>query len=139
GLSPSRVPTAEVPVLQKQHRLTRTRDFKATFAGGRTFVHRLIVLKVLDREDERPSRFGFVVSANLGKAVSRNRARRLLREAVRLLGDRVQPSGCDAVLIARRPAREADFAEASQAVELLFRKAGLLSDRRSAEERHESL
>lgn len=126
-------------MLQKQHRLTRTRDFKATFAGGRTSVHRLLVLKVLDREDERPSRFGFVVSANLGKAVSRNRARRLLREAVRLLGDRVQPSGWDAVLIARRPAREADFAEVSQAVELLLRKAGLLRNRGNAEERQTSL
>lgn len=125
-------------MLQKQHRLTRTRDFKATFAGGRTFVHRLLVLKVLDRNDQKPSRFGFVVSANLGKAVSRNRARRLLREAVRLLGDRVQPSGCDAVLIARRPAREAGFAEVSQAVESLLRKAGLLKNRGNVEERQTS-
>ena len=120
-------------MLQKKYRLTRKRDFKTIFAGGRTYVHRLFILKVLNRRDEYPSRFGFVTSANVGNAVLRNRARRLLREAVRLLGDRVRLTGVDVVLIARPPAREATFSEVSQAVQEQFKKAGLLRNREEAE------
>lgn len=120
-------------MLQKQQRLTRRREFKAVFAGGRTYVHRLLILKVLRRRDEQPGRFGFVTSANVGKAVVRNRAKRLIREAVRLLGDQTRSTGSDIVIIARPPAREATFAEISQAIQELFRKAGLLRPRTQAE------
>lgn len=113
-------------MLPKQHRLTRSRDFKVVFAGGRTYVHRLLVLRVLRTAAESPSRFAFSASAKLRKAVPRNRAKRLLREAVRLLGERVAQSGYDAVLVARPPIMEAEFAEVSSAVEELFSKAGLL-------------
>lgn len=125
--NPTPVPWSEDPVLRKEQRLTRTGDFKAAFAGGRTYVHRLLVMKVLRKRDERPSRYGFVTSANLGKAVTRNRAKRLIGEVVRLLGERVPPSGYDVVFIARPPIRDADFAGVSRAVEELLRKAGLLS------------
>lgn len=114
-------------MLPKQHRLTSTREFKALFAGGRTYVHRLLVLKVLPKKREQPSRFGFLTSAKLGKAVLRSRARRLLREAVRLLAPRLEQRGYDLALIARPAIREADFAEVSRAVEELFRRAGLLT------------
>lgn len=126
-------------MLQKQHRLTRRKDFKSVFAGGRTYVHKLFILKVLRRRDERPSRFGFVTSANVGKAVARNRARRLFREAVRLLGDQIIPTGSDVAIIVRPPAREATFAEIQQAIQEQFRKAGLLRSREGAEVRQQSL
>ena len=84
------------------------------------------MLKVLPRPDAQPSRFGFSASAKFGKAVARNRAKRLLGEAVRLFRERLKPSGYDAVLIARPPVREATLSEISQAVEELFQKADLL-------------
>ena len=121
-------------MLRKEQRLTRRGDFKATFAGGKTCVHRLLVMRSLRRRDERPTRFGFVTSANLGKAVTRNRAKRLIREAVRLLGERVSPSGHDVVFIARPPIRDAAFADVSRAVEDLLWRGGLLSGRGSAAE-----
>ena len=113
-------------MLQREHRLTSNRDFKVVFSGGKTCVNRLIVLKVLPKSKERPSRFGFSTSSKLGNAIVRNRAKRLLREAVRLLGDRVKLQGRDVVLIARPPIREAHMCEVQRAVEELFRKAGLL-------------
>lgn len=114
-------------MLSKQHRLVSNRDFKRVFAGGRTHVHRLLVLKVLTTSAEHSSRFGFSTSTKLGNAVVRNRAKRLVREAVRLLGGRVKQCGVDVVLVARPAIREAGFAEVSQAVEELFRKSGLLA------------
>lgn len=115
-------------MLPEQHRLTSGRDFKTIFARGKTFTHRLVVLKLLARKGEEPARFGFVTSSSLGKAVSRNRAKRRLREAVRLLGDRVYLRGYDAVLIARPSVRESEFSEITRAVEELFLKAGIVRE-----------
>ena len=112
-------------MLAKQHRLASGRDFRAVFTGGTTYTHRLLVLKVLPRRDDRPSRFGFSASAKLG-AVAKNRAKRVLREAVRLLCGRLQQSGYDAVLIARPPMVKTGLAEVMRVVEGLFRKAGRL-------------
>lgn len=109
----------------RQHRLTGSRDFKAVFSRGKTFVHRLLIAKVLRTHEGEPSRFGFSTSKKLGKAVIRNRAKRLLRESVRLLLDRMQDTGYDAVLIARPPIREAHVDDVKQAVEELFSKASL--------------
>ena len=52
------------------------------------------------RNDGPDSRSGFVTSRRRGNAVERNRARRRLKEAVRLLWDLVAP-GWDLVWIAR--------------------------------------
>ena len=113
-------------MLQKQHRLTSSRDFKRVFAGGRTFVHRLLILKIIPTVGEQTARFGFSTSSKLGNSVVRNRAKRLFRESVRLMGNSVKQSGYDAVLIARSPVRECSYAEISRAVAELFRKAELL-------------
>ena len=115
-------------MLPRQHRLASSRDFKTVFASGRTYVHRLFILKVLPTAGERPTRFAFSTSAKLGKAVARNRAKRLLREAVRLLGGRVR-QGRDVVLVARPPMRDAKLGEVLRAVEELFQKVSLLEDR----------
>lgn len=113
-------------MLPRQHRLASSRDFRRVFADGRTYVHRLFILKVLPTAEEQPSRFAFSTSAKLGKAVVRNRAKRLLGEAVRLLGGQVKQRGRDVVLVARPPIWDARLDEILRAVEELFRKAGLL-------------
>jgi len=115
-------------VLQEQSRLTRRQDFKTVYSGGRAYVHKLFILKVLDRNGDLPSRYGFVTSSKIGKAVQRNRARRLFREAVRLLilEGGVREYGCDVVLIARSPARESSLEKVLYAAREQFRKAGLL-------------
>lgn len=49
-----------------------------------------------------PSRIGYVTARSLGSAVKRNRARRLMREAIRDLSDSIV-AGWDIVLIAHSP------------------------------------
>ena len=91
---------------------------------GRSWAHPLLVLCALPNDLEH-SRFGFSVSHWVGKAVVRNRAKRLMREAMRLRQGDIE-EGWDLVLIARNPIREADFKQVNQAVEQLLRRAGLL-------------
>lgn len=60
-----------------------------------------LVLQVLPREDEAPVRLGFTVTKKVGNAVVRNRTRRRLREAARLLLRDTAITGADLVLIGR--------------------------------------
>jgi len=71
------------------------------------------------------SRFGFSASKRVGGAVVRNRARRLMREAIRLRQAMIA-DGWDVVIVARRPMGEANFHQVDQAVEKLLRRAHLL-------------
>jgi ribonuclease P protein component len=65
------------------------------------------------------------VARRLGKAVVRNRIRRLLRESIRQYHPSLN-SGFDMVFIARHPIVGASFSEVDTAVATTFRCAKLL-------------
>jgi ribonuclease P protein component len=73
---------------------------------GKRFATPSLVLQARPRaggatDDPRLARFGFTASKSLGGAVLRNRARRRLKEAVRLTAPSHAIEGYDYVLIAR--------------------------------------
>jgi ribonuclease P protein component len=73
------------------------------------------------------SRYGFSVSSRIGNAVTRNRVKRRLREAMRLRMDSIH-SGWDLVFIARNPIRSASYHQMDAACARLLRRAHLLRD-----------
>ena len=66
------------------------------------------------------NRFGFVTGKKVGGAVERNRARRLIREAVRLKLPLLKP-GYDLVWVARPSINEADFTAVQAAIDEALR------------------
>jgi ribonuclease P protein component len=68
-----------------------------------------LVLQALPRGDDGPARLGFTVTKKIGNAVIRNRTRRRLKEAARLVLSEQPPCGVDLVLIGRERTAKRDF------------------------------
>lgn len=83
------------------------------------------MLQALARDDGRPARIGFTVTKKVGNAVTRNRIRRRLKEAARLVLRDRPILGVDLVLIGRAPAQACRFSELAGELGRALDKAGL--------------
>ena len=110
--------------MKRKYRLRRNSDFQQVRQNGKFYASPIMVLAFLRNELDH-SRFGFVVSKRLGKAVQRNKVKRQMREAARLRISQVKP-GFDLVFIAGQPIRQATYADIEQSLEYLLKKSGLL-------------
>jgi ribonuclease P protein component len=111
--------------VNRNFRLTQSTDFERVRRSGKSYAHPLIVLVVMPAEGER-TRFGVIAGRSVGNAVQRNRAKRLVREALRPLLPKVSP-GWKAILISRNPILKANLAEINRCLHQLFLKANLLN------------
>lgn len=99
---------------QKPLRLRKRAEFLTVRAGEKRRGG-FFLLEVKEREDrEGPPRVGFTVTKKNGNAVIRNRIKRRLKEAVRVNVAGDMASGTDYVIVARRDALDAPFADLSR-------------------------
>ena len=92
---------------------------------GKSYAHPLVVLVAQANETSTQIRVGVAAGKTTGTAVHRNRAKRLLREAMRpMLASLV--SGWDLVLIARPALVTATLADTRAALTNLLRRAQIL-------------
>lgn len=113
-------------MLPKQHRLSLRTEFKRLREEGKLFQGKLFGLLVATKPVGGLSRFTFLVSTKIHKmAHKRNRARRLISEAVYELLPKVVP-GFEGVFLVKKGILEADFKQIKTATEEIFRKAKLL-------------
>ena len=110
-------------IMKGEEYLTKSEQYALVYNEGRSWVSSLVVMKVLPNGLSL-SRYGFSVSKRVGKAVTRNRVKRLLREILRLT--LIKP-GWDIVFIARSPAAKASYAEFNKSVNDLLLKSELLT------------
>ena len=110
--------------MKHSFRLTRSTDFKRVRRFGKSYAHPLVVLVALPNADSS-RRCAVAAGRTIGGAVQRNRAKRMLREAVRPLLPLAQP-GWDMILISRRPLAAARLPEIQAALQQVLRRAGLL-------------
>jgi ribonuclease P protein component len=83
-------------------RVRKRAEFQRIQAGGRrvTSEHFVFILAATPEGQEGP-RLGITASRKVGKAIVRNRAKRLVRVAFRATPE-LWPKGCDVVVIVRK-------------------------------------
>lgn len=113
-------------MLTKRYRLQRSSDLQRVRHRGQSWRHSLAILLVTVNDLE-VSRFAFAAGRSVGGAVVRNRAKRLMREAVRLNLAKVNP-GFDCLLIGRQSMAGASFSQVESAVLALLHRAKLLTE-----------
>ena len=113
--------------MQRSFRLTRSEDFKRVRRDGKSYAHPLVVLIALksEKNDQLRVRVGVAAGKSVGTAVGRNRTKRLLREAMRILIPNIA-SNVDLILIARPALVSATLADTHAALLHLLQRAKLL-------------
>ena len=113
--------------MQRKFRLTRSEDFKRVRRSGKSYAHPLVVLIVQSNNQPRV-KIGVAAGRTVGTAVYRNRAKRLLREAMRTLIPNIA-SGLDLILIARPGLVSASLEDTHRALLNLLQRAQILTPR----------
>ncbi len=104
--------------------LSRPQDFATIQETGTTRSHPLFSARFL-RNGLETTRFGFATGRRLGSAVVRNRIRRRLREALRVMAPSFQ-TGWDVLIIARPAIVEADHDALVGALHRTLARGGVL-------------
>jgi ribonuclease P protein component len=103
--APDNCPAVRIPLYG---RLRKRSQFLAVRQGEKR-RGRFFLLEILDRGDAGEPRVGFTVTRKVGNAVTRNRIRRRLKEAVRTHAAGDMADGNDYVIVGRRDILDVPF------------------------------
>lgn len=104
--------------------LKLNRDFRRLYSKGKSFVSGYtVVYASKNRFDE--NRLGLTVSKSIGKAVKRNRLKRLMRESYRLNEEKLG-RGYDIIIVARNRALGKTQAQIEKDVMYAMKKLELI-------------
>ena len=106
-------------------RLKKRAEFLRVAGSGKKAAVGGVVLQVLVRGDTLPVRLGFTVTKKVGNAVIRNRTRRRMKEAARLLLKQRPVTGADLVLIGRDSTRVRNFIALQGDIRRALERTGL--------------
>src|SRR3954466_3438163 len=108
-------------------RLTRRGEFLKVASRGRKAARPGLVLQAMP-QPEGGLRLGFTATKKIGNAVARNRAKRRLREAARLMLGEAPPAGWDLVLVARDTTGAREWDKLLGDLRGALRQAGVLAE-----------
>ncbi len=109
--------------MKRRFRLTSSIDFKRVRRQGKSIAHPLVVLISLENGLDQV-RIGVSAGRAVGNAIKRNRAKRLIRSAIRPLLPEL-PKGYDLVFVARKPILAKKSPQVQTVIESCLQRAKL--------------
>lgn len=106
--------------------LKLNKDFRRLYSRGKNFVSGYTVVYASKNRSGK-NRLGLTVSKSIGKAVKRNRLKRLMRESYRLMEEKINP-GFDIIIVARGRALGKTQAQIQRDIEYAMRKLELIEN-----------
>lgn len=104
--------------------IKKNKEYRRIYSRGKSYADRYMVIYILENNSDI-SRFGFTVSKKIGKAVKRNRIRRILKEVCRL-NLKNFPQGFDYIIIARHDIGSLSFLQIEERLLRLLKKASII-------------
>ena len=108
----------------KKNVLRNQRDFDSIYKKGKSVGDRFVVV-FYKKNNLSYNRLAFLASKKVGNSVMRNRARRLMKESLRLSNIKL-PAGYDFVIIARQTIGASKCQNVQKSLESAFRRTGVL-------------
>ena len=113
-----------MPYQPHPERLKKTWEFQRAYKKGKKYWNTHFVTYVYQTEFSQP-RLGITVSKKVGESVQRNRVKRLIREAYRLLKPEILPH-FDIVVVGRKAASGLSGQQAEESLHQLFCRASVM-------------
>lgn len=114
-------------MLKRVYRMQKKANFRSVFAQGKSYPSKHVVIYIFQQS---PVKYGIIASKKVGNAVKRNRAKRLLREAIRLNLSGLKKD-YQMVLIARGSIVNASLEEVEKSVINIWKRAGIFYEKNS--------
>lgn len=111
--------------MKKTVSMKYNRDFKRLYAKGKSLCAGYLVM-YYKKVNKQENTLGITVTKKLGKAVVRNRIRRLIRESYRLKEADIT-GGYYIVFVARGKSVGASFDQISRDMSFLLKKSGIIN------------
>lgn len=108
----------------KKNVLRKKKDFSSVYNRGKSVGDRYIVL-FYKKNGLTHNRLAFLASKKVGNSVKRNRARRLMKESLRL-SDVDLPCGYDFIFIARNTICDAKCKEVQKSLMSALKRTGVI-------------
>lgn len=103
-------------VVKKLQTVRNSRQFRQIYEQGQKF-HTSLFSVFIQKTEGNERRIGITVTRKVGNAVIRNRCKRRIREALRILfEDSANPCGFDLVVNAKSNLIEADFGQITESL-----------------------
>jgi len=109
-------------MLKRIFRLRKKSCYQTVFANGKNYSVRHVAIYIL----KGPKRFGFIASKKVGNSVQRNRARRLMREVIRLHILEIR-NDIQIIFIARARIKGVSYMEVEKSIMNMLKKANALT------------